>query len=205
MVVAFKPGRGWKSGRERGNRWKGSPRSGGGFNKVVGWVFQDRILDHVSEIDPRSKDQICEALANDYGSFELRSFYRNLAKLIRSGHIGKELEYNIKTGHMEPVYRRLRRDLPDPSIRPHRRKRGKQTAWPVRHENPVGPWPGYRVIVGAPCDSGRREPKVATDGRVPLTWPSPGDLLRNEARRANARSPGSPRPAATSGRPGRPR
>lgn len=186
MVAASTPGKGWAAGRERGNRWKGGPRSGGGFSKVVGWVFQDRILDHLSEIDPRCKDQICEALADDYGSFELRTFHRNLAKLIRSGHVRKELEFSFKTGNMEPVYRRLRRDLPDPSIRPHRRKHGKMTAWPVRHENPVGPWPGYRVIVGAPCRSGRREPKAATNGRVMLPWPSAGELLKRAARRTSA-------------------
>lgn len=204
MVVAFKPGRGWKSGRERGNRWKGSPRSGGGFSQVVGWVFQDRILDHVSEIDPRSKDEICEALANDYGSFELRTFHRNLAKLVKSGHVAVEREYNMKTGHMDPVYRRLRRDLPDPSIRPHRRKRGKMTAWPVRHENPVGPWPGYLVVVGVRHNTGRREPTVSKGGRTSPAWPTPGDLIKNEARRASARSPGSRPPAASAPRPARP-
>lgn len=204
MVVALKPSKGWAAARKRGNRWKGGPRSGGGFSQVVGWVFQDRILDHVSEIDPRSKDQICEALANDYGSFELRTFHRNLAKLIASGHVGKELEYNMKTGNMEPVYRRLRRDLPDPSIRPPRRKRGKMTAWPVRHDNPVGPWPGYLVVVGTRHDTGRREPKVNLGGRISPTWPTAGDLLKNEARRASAKSPGSRPPGASANPPARP-
>lgn len=148
MVVAIKPGRGWKAGRERGNQWKGNSARLKAESHLSAWVMQDVILDHLDDRSPRTKEELAEDLAYDYGAFEVRTLYRNLAALIEMGLVAREEEYALHLGKMIPAYRRLGKQMPSPG---HRRMRGRQIgdAPGVEPLNqiPVGPWPGFRVLL----------------------------------------------------------
>lgn len=144
MVTAIASGRGWKVGRERGNRWKGDSAQLKSQSHLSAWVMQDVILDHLDGISPRTKDELAEALAYDYGSFEVRSLHRNLAGLIELGLVSREEEYALHLGKMIPVYRRIGSQMPPVG---HRRKAAKRVVLEPLNQIPVGPWPGFRVLM----------------------------------------------------------
>ena len=161
MVVALKPGRGWSAARERGNRWKGASAELKSESHLSAWVMQDVILDHLDEVSPRPKEELAEDLAYDYGSFEVRTLHRNLAQLIEMGLVAREEEYALHLGRMVPVYRRLAKRMPPVG---HRRKREQRPTVEPLNPIPVGPWPGYRVLLV----SERFSPEPVRNVRLPL-------------------------------------
>jgi hypothetical protein len=156
------------------NRWKGPSYKANSY--ISARCMQDVILDHLGR-SPKFGEDLAEEVAHDYGSFESRTFLRNLRLLIEAGCVKKESEYHLGMGSMVPVYSRLRTTLP-----PHPRPRSQKYSGPdPLHEDPVGPWPGYLVILAV------RRP----DGYPPKIRPSlirmakmPGRGIRIPARRS---------------------
>lgn len=108
----MKQPRGWNVAPFRG-RWAPQDRVPRSSGRLPRWCMQDVILDHLHEVDPRTKEQLAEDMAHDYGSFEDRTLLRNLSSLISMGLVIKEEEYSLLLGRMVPVYRRAGKVLPN--------------------------------------------------------------------------------------------
>ncbi len=148
MVVALKPSN--RSAehdehRRRCNHWKGRIDHERGPDGNT-FAMQCSMLDHLTEFSSVFRAELAEDVAGDFGSFDMRSFHRNLAKLIKYGWVAKDEEFDLSTGRMEFAYRRLRRDDP-----PRPRRRVRTPPFAPLNKNPVGPWPGYLVFVVAPA------------------------------------------------------
>lgn len=192
MVVALKPERvrpvDHAAHRARQNHWKGrvDPERGPSEDALA---MQCSILNHLTEFSPVTRAELEEDVAYDFGSFDVRAMHRNIAKLIKYGWVAKEEEYDLRTGAMTPVYRRLRRDDP-PSMRT------KPRSAPVEPLNPdpVGPWPGFRVLMVSERYSPRPMGPVSIKrlrARFPGGYFRPSeDTLRRKPRASRAKRSG---------------
>lgn len=210
MVTALKPSRGWSADRTRGNKWKGNSARIKAQSHMSAWVMQDIILDHLDPRSPRTKDELAEALAYDYGAFEVRTLHRNLVELIRIGLVAREEEWALHLGRMVPTYRRLGSTMPPPG---HRRAKAARIEVEPLNLIPVGPWPGYRVLMVSERYSPRPMGSVSVKNmrrKFPGGFfrPRPDTKSRRDAiraaRRTSAGSPGSPPRVATSSQRSRP-